>query len=295
MHVCSTIKNHIGTALEQVQHNMSKLPPTETATTDARLAESVTYHLATGGNKTRALISLYASDALHLRQSDAVIAASIVETLHNASLVHDDIQDHETKRRERDTVWVKYDVGTAICTGDYLISHAYAQCAKISDARKIAELIELVHMAVHETISGQTTDISCDTIATTVAEYEVTAVQKSGPLLALAISIPLLLAGYRRDQIQALIQSCVQPFALSYQIIDDLYDIEVDAQNKTLNLVNLMAQNMSLSEAKLYAINRTELLLNQARAQLKRIPNHAGVYLDYCIDQLQRKAKQVKA
>ena len=45
----------------------------------------------------------------------------------------------------------------------------------------------------------------------------------------LAISIPLLLAGYRRDQIQALIQSCVQPFALSYQIIDDLYDIEVDA------------------------------------------------------------------
>lgn len=299
MHVCSTIKNHIDSALSAVERNMSTItatyPVTQFDDATNTLQSSLAYHVQTGGNKTRALISLYASDALHLRQSDAIAAATIVETLHNASLIHDDIQDHETERRGQPTVWQKYDVGTAICTGDFLIAKAYAECAKVSDPKLVPELITLVHEAVQETIAGQTVDINCTTVTTTVKNYEMTAIAKSGPLLGLSLSIPLLLAGYKKADIRALLKPCIEPFALSYQIIDDLHDVAIDAEHDCLNLVNVLAQEMSLKEAREYAYSRTELLLGSAKRQLSLIPNHAGVYLEYCIEQLRHKSLQVSS
>lgn len=297
MHVCSTIKNHIGSALSTVEQNMSAItaayPVTQLDDATNTLQSSLAYHVQTGGNKTRALMSLYASDALHLRQSDAIVAATIVETLHNASLIHDDIQDDEIERRGQPTLWQKYDVGTAICTGDFLIAKAYAECAKISDVKLIPELIELVHEAVQETIAGQTVDINCTTVTTSVKHYEMTAIAKSGPLLGLSLAIPLLLFGYKKAEIHSLLRPCIEPFSLSYQIIDDLHDVVTDAEHDCLNLVNVLAQEMSLKEAKAYAYSRTELLLGAAKRQLSLIPNHAGVYLEYCIEQLRHKSLQV--
>lgn len=291
MHVCSIIKNHIGDALALVQHNMSTIDESQD---DRLLSQMIQYHGTSQGNATRALISLYASDALHLRQQDAVAAASIVETLHTASLIHDDIQDREPYRRGKPSLWHQFGEGPALCAGDFYLSKAYSHCADISQPIQTQRLIKLVHKCITQTISGQTSDITSTDIRTTSQDYETIAINKSGPLLGLALRIPLLLAGYDDDETQVWMKQCIEPFALSYQIVDDLFDTQIDAEQGTLNLVNLLMKEMSSQEASVYAKSRVELLLSQARANLALVPNCAGIYIDYCIDQLQLKVQQVK-
>lgn len=290
MHVCSKIKNHIGDALTSVQNNMSTI---DNGQDDQLLTQMIQYHGTSQGNSTRALISLYASDALHLRQKDAVAAATIVETLHTASLIHDDIQDKESQRRGKPSLWQQFGEGPALCAGDFYLSKAYSHCADISQPDKIQQLVKLVHQSVATTISGQTSDITSTDIRTTSQDYETIAIHKSGPLLGLALRIPLLLAGYDDAKAQAWMKQCVEPFALSYQIVDDLFDAQLDAEQGTLNIVNLLMRDMSSQEANAYAKSRVELLLTQARANLELVPNQAGIYVDYCIDQLQQKMHQV--
>ena len=57
------------------------------------LAESAKYHLGTGGQFFRAILALRTSRALGLSEAAAVPMAAALELLHNASLIHDDLQD----------------------------------------------------------------------------------------------------------------------------------------------------------------------------------------------------------
>ena len=74
----------------------SVIPQATTATT-ATAADVGRYHLKSGGQRMRARLALHASVALGLSQADAVSIAAAVELLHNASLIHDDLQDRDRK------------------------------------------------------------------------------------------------------------------------------------------------------------------------------------------------------
>ena len=63
------------------------------------------FHLASGGSRTRAKLCIDAGLALHLSSKTIVALASTIELLHNASLVHDDLQDADISRRGRESVW----------------------------------------------------------------------------------------------------------------------------------------------------------------------------------------------
>ena len=68
-----------------------------TASTDAAAAAAA-YHLGAGGRRIRARLALDAGSCLGLSARDAVAIASTCELLHNASLVHDDLQDRDPGR-----------------------------------------------------------------------------------------------------------------------------------------------------------------------------------------------------
>src|SRR5687767_11384745 len=71
-------------------------------------------HVATGGKRLRARLALAAADALGARAGDAVGWAAACELLHNATLLHDDIEDGDRARRGQPTAWVRHGVAQAI-------------------------------------------------------------------------------------------------------------------------------------------------------------------------------------
>ena len=74
---------------------------------------------------------MHAGLALGLSEPDVLCLAASAELLHNASLVHDDLQDQDGMRRGAPAVWKKYGSNVAICTGDLMLSAAYAALSVI--------------------------------------------------------------------------------------------------------------------------------------------------------------------
>jgi geranylgeranyl diphosphate synthase, type I len=103
------------------------------------LYEMVRYHLAldgtgsNGGKRIRPLLGLLAYASIAGDHRRALPGAAAVELGHNFSLVHDDIEDGDTERRHRPTLWTLHGIPQAINTGDTLFSLSRIALHRLTD------------------------------------------------------------------------------------------------------------------------------------------------------------------
>ncbi len=189
---------------------------------------AATSHLASGGHRVRARLALHAGAALGLPSGDSVALAATAELLHNASLVHDDLQDRGELRRGTQTVWAAYGDEVAICTGDLLLSAAYGALATVHNSWLLPELIALVHARTAMVIRGQCAELSArGQQIEDMAVYEEIVIGKSGALLSLPLEMAFAAAGKKAWMGEA--RRAAEAFGISYQIMDDMEDVESDA------------------------------------------------------------------
>jgi len=182
--------------------------------------------LAAGGGRKRARITLQVSMDLGLSPADAVCLASVVEALHQASLVHDDLQDKDAERRGQPAVWSVHGDAVAICLGDALIANSFAQLSHLSNPLWIGTLLTHVSQAVSNMSAGQALDCTQPNLDDFSVYLQVTA-NKSGSLLSLPLVLPMVCAGVD----QALIDSAwraARAIGIGYQLADDWVDREQD-------------------------------------------------------------------
>jgi geranylgeranyl pyrophosphate synthase len=221
---------------------------------DARSAAA--YHLQSGGQRVRARLALAGGLALGLPENDSLCIASCAELLHNASLVHDDIQDRDTLRRGQPALWSKFGTNVAICTGDYLLSAAYGVLCTFSQPLLLPAMLALLHERTGAAIDGQCADLTMrNDQPEGIAHYINIAKAKSGALLSLPLELVLTASG--RTDALPLARSACENFAVSYQIFDDLQDATIDCESdavskgqpKCLNIVFILTNQNSLAEA----------------------------------------------
>jgi geranylgeranyl pyrophosphate synthase len=246
--------------------------------TDAVRAAS--YHLASGGQRVRARLALSSGKALGLSDDDAICIASCAELLHNASLIHDDLQDGQQFRRGVETVSAAYGRHIAICTGDLLLSAAYAALSRFGNPRLFPALISLVHERTSSVINGQCAGlIPTGRAVADMALYERIAAAKSGSLLSLPME--LALAGSSNREWIEEARLAAEHFAVGYQIVDDMDDIEQDEGSLSVNAVLVLKASeqgdlrRSLSKAREYC----HFHLDQAIARCGGLPDGSGALL----------------
>jgi len=88
---------------------------------NSTLVSMTRYHMETGGKRLRAILPLAVADALGHNPSRLVPFGAACEILHNATLVHDDLQDGDRIRRGAETIWVKFGEARAINLGDAML------------------------------------------------------------------------------------------------------------------------------------------------------------------------------
>jgi len=264
----------------------------ELASTPAHnVSLAVAYHLRSGGQQVRAKLALSAALSLGIEDSDAVCLAACAELLHNASLVHDDLQDGDLFRRGQPSLWSKYGKNFAICCGDLLLSASYGVLCQLTRTEKLPSVLDMVHQRTSRAIAGQCADLSAlDSNTDFVDQYIAIAKAKSGALLGLPLELGLLVAGYPESTSVA--KSAADHFAVGYQIIDDLQDHAADSKRVSqqqrvpppaLNIVLLLEQQSGhddpFAQASALAIDH----LKQCEDYALLLPHQSGLLLiSYC-------------
>jgi geranylgeranyl diphosphate synthase type II len=222
-----------------------------------------------------------------------LIISAVSELLHNASLIHDDIQDEDEIRRGQTTVWKKYGTNIAICAGDLLLSSAYSLLAGISNTKLLPVIISLVGRRTSSVIQGQSDDIDYKTNPIQCIEsYVRIAKDKSGALLGLPLELAIVLSG--KNHYLEIVRKSVSAFSVAYQMADDLQDIAKDApmngQSKSLNVVHLLKDAGSATPI-LSATELTEQYLSIAAESAEMLPDSMSEPLLKMISQIQKQIK----
>ena len=209
---------------------------------------------------------------LSIFYDDMLILASIVELLHNASLIHDDIQDGEETRRNQPTVWKQFGVNIAICAGDLLISMAYGVSAGYSQPKLLPKLISVIQAKTTSAIEGQSKDIDYkNSPDISIQDYIQIATQKSGSLLNLPIELALIAA--ERNAFIELARKASTHFAIGYQMADDLDDLDdlddiiKDSGNQTVSPsvnITLLLKSLGYTNPQQEAVAMCNCYLNNA-------------------------------
>lgn len=235
----------------------------------AELAQAASYHIRNGGSRIRGQCALHAGVVLGLSEPDAVCIAAAAELLHNASLVHDDLQDHTTVRRGAPTVWKKYGPDIAICTGDFLLSLAYSAVCGMSNSSVIAPLVSAMHERTELAAHGQCQDLDAtDRSLANLATYLEIVIAKSGALLSLPLELAFIASGKGEWVPHA--REAAEAFAVSYQIADDLFDHLADKESQSMNVLSVFESAghgvKSKSRAQTLAREHLEITLTLANS-----------------------------
>ena len=117
-------------------------------------------HLASGGSRTRAMLALAAGHSQTLDQAARLSIATSVELLHQASLIHDDVQDEDATRRGKAAVWTVAGKASAICLGDDLIGAAFEELALLpkTHIHQLPRLVTMLSRGISVMAAGQTID-----------------------------------------------------------------------------------------------------------------------------------------
>jgi len=241
-----------------------------------KLSALIRYHLESGGGRVRAKLALHASLALDLNQNTAVALAASCEMIHNASLLHDDLQDGDTQRRGRQAAWCRFDRNTAMCAGTLMLSAAFDILASISQST--GALVAHLHSRTSDLICGQTLDLAGQANTFELRSYVDMVAGKSGSLMALPLELVMIAA----QQKSALLASKAAGdfFAIAYQITDDLNDLDEDLSRNNYNIIGvLQADGLDRNQAVRKATQLAQTYLEQAVEQAQQMPADSGKFL----------------
>lgn len=188
------------------------------------LYEPCSYIMESGGKRLRPLLVILSARAAGGDMKKVYNAAVAVELLHNFTLVHDDIMDNASKRRGRTTVHIKYDLSTAILTGDNLLAVAYLNLLKDCGGNDKAAITAFTN-GVIEVCEGQSLDKDFelrDNVS--LDEYIEMIGKKTAALLSTCCAIGAMLAGGNPQVIRAL-SKYGKYLGIAFQIQDDLLDL----------------------------------------------------------------------
>ena len=200
------------------------------------LYEMVRYHLAldgtgaSGGKRIRPLLGLLAYASIAGDHRRALPGAAAVELGHNFSLVHDDIEDGDTARRHRPTLWSLHGIPQAINTGDTLFSLSRIALHRLTDLgfpdRTVLRLMRLYDETCLALCEGQYIDIATsesDEVMSVEAYFDMIG-RKTAALIAASIEAGALLAT-EDETVIARYRGFGWALGLAFQLNDDLLGI----------------------------------------------------------------------
>lgn len=208
--------------------------------------------LSNGGKRLRPAVLLMSASIFSDDYSKAIAPAIGVELFHNSTLLHDDLMDDASLRRNQPTVHVKWDANTAILSGDAMILLA-ARYVSQSPEKSLKDVLEVYNKITLEVCDGQQYDMDFELRKDVkIAEYLKMIELKTAVLLAGSIKMGAIIGGASKTDQDKLYNFGLH-LGLAFQMIDDLLDVygdeatfgkeiggDISSNKKTFMLISAM-------------------------------------------------------
>lgn len=206
---------------------------------DVALVSQVSeYIVLSGGKRLRPLIVLLAARALGYEGEQHITAATIIEFIHTATLLHDDVVDSSDRRRGMDSANTVFGNQASVLVGDFLYSRSFQMMVDIGNMR----VMQILADATNTIAAGEVMQLmNVHDPETSEADYQQVIYRKTARLFEAGAQIAAVLA--RRDPIdEAAMVKYGQHLGTAFQLVDDALDYSASADELGKNLGDDLAE-----------------------------------------------------
>ncbi len=232
---------------------------------ESEFIEPLKYSLD-GGKRIRPIILVLAAESIGKVDDNTLAASCAVEFLHMESIIHDDIIDNETLRRQKDPFHIKYGYNTSVLTGDFVLGLILGISSRLDNARITKELASTAMLMSEGEMIENRLETSEDV---TFDDYLKVIEYKTAVAFQAASRIGAIIGKGNEEEIESLTEYG-KNIGIAYQIRDDLLDWKNEDK-----LFNLLIKKSSDPRD---VFDKMEELLKEysekARKGLRKIPDN---------------------
>ncbi len=206
---------------------------------DVDLVETISQYLVDGGGKrVRPLLVLLSANCCGYQGDKHTLLATIIEFLHTATLLHDDVVDMSELRRGRSTANAVWGNAPSVLVGDFLYSRAFQMMVELGDMQ-IMEILARSTNLISEGEVRQLVNAHNDNL--TEQEYLEVIQAKTAVLFQASSHTSAVLSGVDERQ-QLALRDYGMKLGLTFQLIDDLLDYDGDVAEMGKNVGDDLAE-----------------------------------------------------
>jgi octaprenyl-diphosphate synthase len=203
------------------------------------LVEKIAHYIVdSGGKRMRPLITLLTARALNFQGNDHVKLATIIEFLHTATLLHDDVVDTSDLRRGRSTANAQWGNAPSILVGDFLYSRAFQMMVEIGSMPVMQILADATNVIaegeVFQLMNAKNPDIS--------EQQYYSVIESKTAMLFQAASHSAACLASTNEADQVLAKEYGLQIGMAFQLVDDILDYTGEAETMGKNVGDDLAE-----------------------------------------------------
>ncbi|MFZ4504224.1 MAG: octaprenyl diphosphate synthase [Methylovulum sp.] len=196
------------------------------------------YIIGNGGKRLRPMLLLLAAKALGDTSLNHLIMAAVIEFIHTATLLHDDVVDESDLRRGQQSANAVWGNAASVLVGDYLYSRAFEMMVRTGNMR-VMEILSKTTTAIAE---GEVLQLlNCNNPETTEEKYLQVIARKTAILFSAATRLSAVIAKVDAETEEHL-ANYGQHLGVAFQLIDDALDYQATQEDLGKNLGDDLAE-----------------------------------------------------
>ncbi len=196
------------------------------------------YIVNSGGKRLRPLLTVLASRSMNIENDDHHTLAAIIEFIHTATLLHDDVVDESTLRRGRETANAIFGNQASVLVGDFLYTRSFQMMVSLQRMRVMSILSE----ATNQIAEGEVLQLmNCNDPQTTEQRYFDVIYGKTARLFEAATQLAAVLTD-QPAHIETAMQNYGKHLGTAFQLADDILDYAADATEMGKNVGDDLAE-----------------------------------------------------